>query len=78
MSRDREVVVKFQFGNDVRRLTFLYLEDSFDHNSHDSRGLIPLSYPRMIEIAERLYGDDSLPRDFQFRYTDDEGDHIGY
>jgi hypothetical protein len=56
------VVVKFQYGNDVRRIT---LPDT-------------IAYEEVLSVVERIYGDNALPREFNLKYTDEEKDLIKY
>jgi hypothetical protein len=56
------VVVKFQYGNDVRRIT---LPDS-------------IAYEEVLSVVKRIYGENALPRDFHLKYADKERDRIRF
>lgn len=62
------VVVKFQYGNDVRRITL------------PSEGI---TYEQLLSLIESLYGQarpgdhPGLPQDFKLKYADEENDFIG-
>ena len=62
------VVVKFQYGNDVRRITL------------PSEGI---TYEQLLSLIESLYqarpGDHpGLPQEFKLKYADEENDFIGF
>lgn len=54
------VVLKFQFNNEIRRVTV----DNFG-----------FSFSQLQELARNLYG-NNLPKELTFKYKDDEGDMI--
>jgi hypothetical protein len=68
------VVIKFQYGNDVRRITL------------PAEGI---TYDELLGLIERLYnqqvgpyvGDDrrhALPQEYKLKYADEDNDFVGY